>query len=537
MHIEDTVPEKPVDWPANDREQDLDIVIHAVEKFDEKPSYRTREVLISTVSDFDLNQTSALGRCRVTEYEVGQINALYSWGLTHFCPALRCYLYSLIGQTTRYQKMQAYIMQSIGQDEMIGIPEYENGLNFPLRLYYFAYQKFNVEKDKTFADSLIEVVCDIKKEMKEALHSKEILFNLTKSFILMLNDLSYFRGNKKEAIWKLERDDLRKIFSLEAELIKETDQNPYARPLRGVLMTQISNYILKSRNSYNEDYICKYISENVANCSIKNKEIWMNKIENLNDEREGHVIEDVFQDRSWIEADWVGKLDFHPSRKYFVSSFSKTIGSEAMQKEYGSIELGFKGDRIADLISPIYVAELNRTTDDMRLPDKIHCAEFSLVTAFDVLYDVVELKEELNFLINIIDLFSLSSEEKNKFLNTILQYWLLSAKDPKWAGERERRYVLFLYDYDYQEMAIEDGYLKVKTSLFVLPDFVLGNHPKKSELRRMIDNKREATAYMRYMFCHNCLNRDFDVVAGHREQKSCTICNSTDVEIVEPGNF
>lgn len=42
-------------------------------------------------------------------------------------------------------------------------------------------------------------------------------------------------------------------------------------------MTQLSNFILKSRNNYNEDYICKYISEDVARESIKNHEIWMRK--------------------------------------------------------------------------------------------------------------------------------------------------------------------------------------------------------------------------------------------------------------------
>lgn len=535
MSIDSKVPEKPSDWPANYREQDLEIIGRAVERFDKNPSYRTREVLISLISDFDLNQTGALGLCRVTEYEVAKINELFTWGLTHYCPALRCYLYSLVGQTTRSQKMEAYMMQSVGKDENIGIPAYENGLLLSLRLYHFAYQKFNVEKDKSFADSFIEIINDVRKGFKEEQISDGALFRLSQSLTIMLNDLSYSRGNKKEAIWKFDRTDLRKLFVLEAELIKDTNQNPCVRPLRGVLMTQISNFILKSRNNYNEDFICKYISEKTASNSTYNHEIWMNKVENLNDEREGHVLEEVFKDRSWIEVDWVKKLVFTPSRRYFVSSFSKSIDNPDTKREYGSVMVGYKGDRIADLISPMYKVHMERNIPDESIPDEIKMTVFSLVTAFDVLYNVDELKEELNFLINTIDLFSISSDEKNEFLNTILQYWLLSAKDPKWACERERRYVLFLYDkYDYQEMVVEDGFLKLKSSLFVLPDFVLGNHPRKEVLRRMVDDKRESTAYMRYLFCHNCLSRDFDVVAGYSKPKCCPVCGSVNFEVVDP---
>lgn len=535
MNFSVKTPEKPDDWPVNYREQDLDIIFNAVENFDKNPSYWTREVLISHINNFDLNQTAALGTYRITEYEVGRINDLYIWGLTHFCPALKCYLYSLVGQTTRSQKMQAYIMQSMGINESIDIPEYKNGLVLQLRLYYLAYQKFTVENDKSFADSLIEIIKYYIKQIEDASNADEILFNLAHSLVIMLNDLSYSRGNKQEAIWKFDRNELKKIFSLEAELLKKTKQNPYIRPLRSILMTQISNFLLKSRNHYNEDYICKYISENAASSSSDNHEIWMNKIENLNDDREGCVVADVFKDRSWIDVDWVTEIDFKPKRKYYVSSFSKSIDIQDMKQDYGSVILGYKGDRIADLISPMHEAEFERTTNEDNPPEKTKQIVFSLVTVFDILYDVDELKEELNFLINIIDLFSLSSDEKNKFLNTILQYWLLSAKDPKWAKERERRYVLFLYgDYQYKEMIIEDDFLKLKTSLFILPDFVLGNHPRKDILHNMVDNKRKATAYMRYLFCHDCLNRDFDTVAGYENPECCPICRSTNFEIVDP---
>jgi len=94
---------------------------------------------------------------------------------------------------------------------------------------------------------------------------------------------------------------------------------------------------------------------------------------------------------------------------------------------------------------------------------------------------------------------------------------------------------IFLFDnYAYQEMVLEDDYLKLKTSLFVLPDFILGNHPRKADLKIQIDQKRTAIAYMRYLFCHDCLNRDFDTVAGYEKPKCCPICGSTDNVVIDP---
>ncbi len=38
-----------------------------------------------------------------------------------------------------------------------------------------------------------------------------------------------------------------------------------------------------------------------------------------------------------------------------------------------------------------------------------------------------------------------------------MQYWMLSVKDPVWSYEKERRYVLFMYDnYEYNETDFTD---------------------------------------------------------------------------------
>ena len=134
---------------------------------------------------------------------------------------------------------------------------------------------------------------------------------------------------------------------------------------------------------------------------------------------------------------------------------------------------------------------------------------------------------------NVIDCFSMSDEDKKSFLEEILQYWILSVKDPKWLHERERRYVLFMYDeYDYCETDINDPkFLKLKTSLFIEPDFILGENPVKPYIRVMVDNKRNTISMKPYLFCTDCLNRDFDAVAGSKKIHNCPICGSENVSI------
>lgn len=534
MDIAYCIAQKPDDWPVNMAEQSLDIVLKALNDFIEKPGYVTKENLISLVSDFDLNERDFIGQYRICEYEVSQINEIYYRSLMICLPSSRCYLYRFIGERARLQKMIAYAGPIIDNNELpyIGIKPYENGLCLPLRLYYFAYLAYIVDKDKPFAKKLVDVVNEMRKtislmdELSDDEKSAQ-LFELSRNYTLMLNDMSYFHGNKKEEIWKFDRNELAELFSLEAELIRLTSQTATPRPLRGVLMTQISNFILKSRHDYNEDYICKYVSENVAITSYMNHEIWMNKIENLNDDREGNVLKELFENSQWIKHNWVRKPDLTPVRTYFVSSFAKSVNSDHMKDHYGKIVFGYKNDRIADLISPLYQYKQNSTRKPLVF--------FSQVMAYDVIYDKAEAQEELNYLFDIIALFNLTDEEKNTFLQEILQYWLLSIKDSKWSPERERRYVLFLYEsYEYKEMKIKNDFLKLKTSLFITPDFLIGNYQKKEKVKIQIDVKRKCLSYKVYLYCHNCLNRDYDVVVGRSMNKQCPICASDDIEIVYP---
>ena len=527
--------DRPDDWPKNGREFRLECIWNKLDEFEKNPSYKTREVLLALVNDNDSNQLLSLGLMRFTEYEVALINLIYIRAAYMQINSVKVFLYDLITEATRLQKINSWSYQITGEEEREAyrIKPYEEGLLLHLKLYHFAYQKYTVLKSASFVDQLLSVV----NEIYDASQTEEEIEAIAVAFSTMLNDISYMRGNKKEKLWEFDRNELMQIFDLEAKVLKSNCQNPAKRPTRGILMTQISNFILKSRNDYNQDYICKYVSKDVARSSVSNHEIWMGKTENLNDKREQKVIPELFEDKSWISFSWAKNIDFTPVRTYFVSSFSKRIGASNMQSQYGECLYGYKNDRIVDLIGPLMMQTLKKRDDAHEdLPDKKKMPAVSQVITFDVLYDRDEAKKELRYLFKVIDLFDMTEEEKHDFLQSILQYWILTVKDECWKDERERRYVLFLYnDYDYFETVVEDGFLKEKTSLFLLPDFILGNNPVKTTIQYQLEAKQRTTMSREYLHCHNCLIQDYDSVhAGINPPRKCPICGSEDVEIIYP---
>ncbi len=387
-------------------------------------------------------------------------------GAAHQINLLKVYLYDLITETTRLQKIMSWCNPVLGvnDEEAARIITYEKGLMLPLKLYHFAYQKYTIEKEFSFAEQLISVVNGV----LQVSTTEDEVDSITYAYSALLHDISNMHGNKKERIWEFTREELLELFNLEAKILKINNQSPIMRPTKGVLIMQISNFILKSRHNYNEDYICKYLPKNVAEESVTNHQIWMKKTELLNDKREQKVIPELFQDTSWVKYDWIKDIDFTATRTYYVSCFSKAINSNEMQKDYGQCLYGYKNDRIVDLIAPIGIMKLkkrNNANDD--LPDTIERPYISQVIAFDVLYDETEAKKELEYLFDVINMFAMSDSEKKQFLQEILQYWILSVKDYEWQEEKERRYVIFLYeDYDYKEVEVDDTFLKIKHLCF-----------------------------------------------------------------------
>lgn len=100
--------DKPEGWPANAIECQLENIQMQLDEFMKNPSYKNREVLVSLVSDYDLNQRSMLGLFRTTDYEVSCINNLFMWAYLINFNTLKTYLYELIGHKTRMQKIASW---------------------------------------------------------------------------------------------------------------------------------------------------------------------------------------------------------------------------------------------------------------------------------------------------------------------------------------------------------------------------------------------------------------------------------------------
>lgn len=183
---------KPKGWPSNAIECQLENISNQLEKFKEDPSYVNKEILISLVTDYDLNQRSSLGLHRTTDYEVSMINSLYINAMIFNINALKTFVYELVGHKTRMQKVISWFPES---NQTIEIKEFI-GLMPQLSLYHIAYQGFTVDKDMSFADKLVETVetyLDYTKENDSNEIYKKNLSNITRDYISVVNDISYFR--------------------------------------------------------------------------------------------------------------------------------------------------------------------------------------------------------------------------------------------------------------------------------------------------------------------------------------------------------
>ena len=106
---------KPKDWPVNAREAKLEAVYRTVTQYKNNPNYINREVLLALLNEHDLNQRSYLGEVRVSDYEAEMTNLLYTMGLMYNINSLRTFIYGIVGDTTRFQKMQSWFGELSGE--------------------------------------------------------------------------------------------------------------------------------------------------------------------------------------------------------------------------------------------------------------------------------------------------------------------------------------------------------------------------------------------------------------------------------------
>ena len=512
-------PEKPKDWPINERERFLDEVVCLLRAYIAHPSYKTKDALVDLSCNYDYQQKPMLGMCRVTDYEVMHINSIYMEASHYFFEFLKSRLYEIVADVALTEKniqMGWAMLSSQGPRRFEPIEAYKR-LVRPLRLFYFGYQEYTCCKGGPLSKYLIRNV----RNWYECDSLRKHIPAIAMYFSLMLLDLSTMRGTPNEREIQFNRKELAALFAEESKLIALSGLSPAVSPFLGVLKVQISNFILRSRGGYHDGVSYKCIHADDAKKSWANGQLWMRKTELLNDDREGACLRELLDELPRIGYRWLNRFDLQPTRRYWVASLTKRIPNEEFREKYGHAVYGFKGDRTAELIAPLMKRHWVRSDDN----DSYDDYALSQVVCMDVIYNKAKAKSELRFLCSIVDQLKMSAAEKQKFLEEILQYWMLSVKDPKWKDENERRYVLFDHFGDeYLDVEVDEAFFKLKTGLLKSPDFIVPPHPLKTKLEKHIGDKI-ANELNPCFYCEDCLNRDYDV-STWKQCRKCPICGS-----------
>ena len=508
--MEINVVEKPVDWPCNNGEVNLDLIIQAVDKLKNEPNYKNKERLLSLLDVTDLNEIDERGLINYSDYEVALLNHLYREATFLGCTSLKLYLYGYIARKTLIYKTLNNMGLSIGKASSAFIKEFE-GLDPPLKLFYYSYAQFKILKEKEFAEYLKEIT-------KSVFYGAEdqIKDQICRSFTMLLFDLSFANSHNVFPYLSFDRKTIKNLFQLCAQLNKMVKCNVGDHPLRGTLKIAIRQWILKSRN-YNYGYIYKSISIKNTMLAYFNNQIWMSEICKLNDKREQKVVRELFARKNWLKYEWAKKIQIHELKDSFVCSFSTQAPSSIMKRKYGSVVFGYKSDRIANLLAPITIINGYPHLDQ--------------VAWYDIIYDREVAKEEINYLCDIINAFDLSDAEKAQFFEDIMVYWYLSFKDQKWAAEKERRYQLFIFDYKtYNETTIENNFLKTKSTLYTYPDFIFTDDEiVKSKALKFRKDKINGLMTQDYIFCNDCLQAS-RALFGKEHEKFCPVCGSQNIQ-------
>lgn len=504
---------KPSDWPQSNIECKLDNVNNAFKKFIKDPSLQNKELLLSLVTTNDLNENNLCGLCRDTDYAVALMNEIYVYANFTQCNQAKIFLYELITDIIIQKKAINMMINNSFEKTYLYTPYLQ--LMPQLKMFYSTYCYYLVEKDKTFAQQMVLTI----KSIKDASPNQETYMEYIEAVTVLLYDLSFTINSPNLFFLNFSRAELSRIFSTLINIWNANNITPCKRPLRGIFTICLANWILKSRGDYNKDLLYKCVPNSAVEKSFINKQVWMKNTKLLNDKREGITYDNIFHSKEWICKDWAKKIKVSNIKSY-VCSFSKEKPNDTMLKKYGHNVYGYKNDRIANSLSPLYYGG--------NLP------KFSLVMTYDILYDLNEIKKEINYIINIIDEIKIENINKSELLSRVLSYWRLSIKDKKWAYEKERRYEIRIFEeYEYIDTEISNDYLKVKSSLFLLPDFINKDNLMHEKIHKERKEKLKFLSQKDFLYCMDCLQSDYDFENEHY----CKICHSKNIKIIHSNKF
>ena len=222
----------PPDWPCNEREYHLEKVFRATEDFLCKPSYLTKEILISLVTSYDFHEHTGKGRYRITAYQSAILNSIYYSSLRSNLPSVRGFVYETIAESTRMMRIMSFLNSMHPDGEKNAYPDGNpfSGLLPPLLLFHAAFQEYVYDRSKSLALHIIEVA----EMLITGAKSQEARIRIKSGFTTLINDLSYIRGTKRDDVLYFNRDELKKLIEYEAKLMTRFGENPSRRPLRQV---------------------------------------------------------------------------------------------------------------------------------------------------------------------------------------------------------------------------------------------------------------------------------------------------------------
>lgn len=536
--ITEDIPDMPEDWPTfNLREVKINSVWQNVRSYYEDPNPVARDIMVRSAFCLERADLPSVGpKYRISVYEAEMARRIYAAGCCFNSFALKMFVYHVIMEWIDQDRYIEECNKRLSIDRMIVTESRKRKIYLPwqLQLFYGAYREYCEDWAKRrFAVILLEVC---KRELKQR-QSQDELFKLEHAIVSLLYDISGNLCTDRDVCFAMNREEIARFIEFEAEVLRKRKLSIMERPLKGTLMIQLSNLILKSRCTGSPHRVYKYVSCENLKSSVANRQIWINDTRNLNDKFEGKVAQEVVDAAIIGAPKWVKRCKIRYHKKFYVGCYSKDLKTEELGARYGECVLGYYGDRLVDYLGPVYWHEEKVFTKGGVVIEAYPV--FSQVYVVDVIYDVDEAKKELQYLIWCIDKLGQTDVEKRQFYSEILQYWKYSFKDAvhrvepreEWIKECERRYIIHYYnEYEYRGVIVDkkDSKLKFETMAVIAPDFIMdcSSTSIREVIAKNLNSLYECTSIPHYYVCNNCLAK---VVCAAGFKGRCRECGSASV--------
>lgn len=498
---------------CNRMERKNEEILLVVRDFFMNPTHAKKEAVLKYVSQTSVSENDYRGRIvAYTDRFNIVLSLIYLYGYQMKFPEIKLYVYRCLVDVSIIEHSFAIFREQLGCD----IPQYSpQNLVTNLYIYFLAYTYFRYSDDNKIdsiytalfyvADSWILSMAD------DVINSKIIL-----TVIRIIYDLAMTTGyDEIDPYHRYDINDVGIIFSKFAKWIEDYPmviKSPY--PFCTCISVILASMVLRLRNGLDNFPIVKYVSDENLKAAFSNNQVWMHEINKLNDPNEGKIVEEILSEAGVIRYPWqqFWKKDF----KYYVGCFSRNTNPEAMS-EYGNNGLGYKNDNIATRLAPIFL-------DGKGYP------VLTRVFSYDVAYSRSVVKEELKYVSDLIEKLPMHNNLKTMLFSMFVARIKYSVKDKKWEHEQERRYVIEMWDEpEFLDAVFEDGFIKVDTSLYLHPDYLLSCSEcfrKRFEKEVMTHIEKDITVPC--ALCMDCLGINF-----HRGENTCRQCGSTNLKLFE----